>query len=525
MNSNEMLAILRETIYTTDIDNQRRWAEDKRKIDPGNYTAQEYMEAALATNLPSHPLSDTFQQANNYKDIVYLAIQHLMQAMSGVSVGLEKEVRKEGKGHIAQGGAQFTDQGYEPLLGHQLHDILQRPNPVDTFTDFICQCVLNYNLHGRLLIWGRPNNVGAPIRFYCLPVPLMTPAFGIGSRQYPFGAWRLQNYYPLSGMMGIIPSGLAGDVGALIDSREIYEMKNPHPIHRWACYSHLFGADEAIDTKQNIDLSFWSIMSQGPKPSGIVDLPGADTEAIKAMQYKIDANHGGARKHGKPIVFGGGDVERPAIKWTPFTAIGADALHTEGWEIFTSFVLAIFGLDMAGVGLRRSGGYAERWAAKRDERDGLVAFLSRVASTLTNGGLVKQWGLLKKSVRVVINLPEAVGYEPSEMSKDMATDGSGTLDEVRYLRGMKAAEKYGNLPVPIAMKMIEKDLKLDDASQQQLPPGTPGAPRWCYRSSREQAGRAAGQHTREGATRDTEGGEGLPRRGGGRRSPDHEGSD
>lgn len=473
MDAQNIFAHLRQSIFSTDYETIRQDAIDRRKKEGANLRAQDYLETSLAANLPSYPISDAFQQANNYKDIIYLAIQHLMQAMSGVSAGLERKVKDSGKAKIAQSGAQNTDQGYEPFFDHPLCDIINRPNPADTFIDFTLQCILNWNLHGVVRVWGRPNNVGAPVRFYCLPIPLLVPAFSVGASQYPLGAWRLQHYYPATGITGYLPMGLSQYGGALIDSREIYEMKNPHPVYRWAPYSHLFGSATSVDVKQMIDTSFWSIYSQGPKPTGIIDLPGADGPTIEAIQNKIDNNHGGAFKHGKPIVLGGGDVERPAIKWTPFSGLaGGDAFHGEGWEIYTSFVLAIFGLDMASVGLRRTGGYAERWAVRRDERETLVMFLSRLAAMLTNGGLVKYWGLLKKNVRVMIHLPEVVGYEPSEMSKDLAGDGSGTLDEVRYLRGLKKAEKYGNLPVAIANKMIEKDLGLD---QQEQPPD-PNAP-------------------------------------------------
>jgi hypothetical protein len=465
-----LLAKLKESLYSDDVVGTDRVRKENNPLWRANEQQQDYLEASFAANIPSFPLSDPFVQAANYKDVIYLAIQHLMQAMASIAVGLEKKTDAK-KGKIAQGGAQYTDQGYEPFTDHPLANILNHPNPSDTFSDFVCQCILNWNLHGRILIWARPNNVGAPIRYYCLPIPLCVPAFAIGtSTQYPLGAWTVQQYYPTTGVAGILSNGLAGAAGAIIDAREVYEMKNPHPVYRWAPYSPLVGGDNAVDNIQNIDLSFWSIMSQGVKPAGFIDAPGADTNAISAIQNKIDNNHGGARKHGRPIVLGGGDVDRPGLKWTPFGNLVPEALHEGGWEIYTGFVLALFGLDMANVGIRRTGSYAERWAARRDERDTLMAFLIKLSSTLTQGGLVKQWGLLKKGVRVIITLPELTGYEPSEMSRDMAADGTGTYNEVRHLRGMKNAagvmEEFGEMPVSIALQMAQKKLGIDDTAQQ-----------------------------------------------------------
>lgn len=458
--------VLQQTLYSDDVGLQRRRVEEE---DPANLRAQDYLEASFAANIPSFPLSDPFLQANNYKDIIYLAIQHLMQAMSGCTFGLERQTQSR-KGRVASGGARQTDQGYEPFLDHPLLDILQHPNPADTPADFVCQCVLNWNLHGRILIWARPNSLGVPVRYYCLPIPLCVPAFSIGSPKYPLGAWRIQQYYPTTGITGILPTGLAGSAGAYIDSREVYEMKNPHPVYRWAPYSHLVGADSAVDIRQMIDLSFHAIMAQGPKPSGYIDAPGADEKQIQQITNKIDNQLGGARKHGRTAVLGGGDPDRPALKWNPLASLVPDALHSEGWELYTSFVLAVFGLDMAAVGLRRSGGHAERWAARKDERETLNTFLKKLAATMTHGGLVKQWGLLKQGVRVTITLPDDVGYDPAEMSKDMAGDDTGTYNEVRYLRGLKGAdgvmEEFGDMPVSIALQMAKKKLGLDDVTQE-----------------------------------------------------------
>lgn len=465
---------LTETIYSTSGEGARLAAETRNK-DPYVVGAQEYLEASLAAQIPAWPLSDPFLESQNYVDTVYLCIQRLMQSMYGIVPVLEKKVSGP-KGKIASGGGQSTDQGYEPFEDHPLANILVNPNPMDTFADFVCQCVLNWNLHGRILIWARPNKVGAPIRYYCLPVPLCVPAFQVGDTNYPLGAWRLQQFYPTTGIVGIIPNGLMGNAGAIIDAREVYEMKNPHPVYRWAPYSHLTGGANAIDNIHNIDLSFWSVMSQGPKPAGFIDAPGADPNAIQAIQNKIDNAAGGARKHGRPIVLGGGDPDRPAIKWNNVGNLVPEALHEGGWEIYTSFVAALFGLDLSSIGLRRSGGHAERWAARKEERDMLTKFLSRLAAKLTSGGLVKNWGLMNQGVRITINLPEDVGYDPAEMSRDMSGDSSGSYNEVRRLRGFKAGDAVmnedhngkpiGDYPFAIAVELARKKLGIDDVSQQ-----------------------------------------------------------
>lgn len=451
------------TMYSDAVFDPRQRSTPER--DPSNQIARRYLELSLAANVPSFPLSDPFLQAQNYKGGIYLGIQHFFRVFSTVRVGLERKLNND-DGTPAP-GAQASDPEYVPYEGHDLNNILRQPNPADTAVAFLCHLIMNWNLHGRILIWGRPNKMGAPEYLYPLPVPLCTPAYNVGNTDYPLGAWRIQQYYPTTGLSGVIPTGLSGMAGAVIDRREVYEFKNPHPIWRWAPYSHLFGGEVQVDLCHMIDRSFHSVMRQGIRPSGVLDMPGASDPLIDATYSRMEQQMMGPDNAGKPFVIGGGDPTRPAAKWQPFFSFADGTPHEEGWARYMGFILALMGLNLTVVGLNPGGGFAEKWAAKQEARENTyLPFLAMVSDVMTNGP-VRQWGLDQKGVRAAYHLPQSTGYEPSEMSRDMAGDGSGTLDEVRALRGMKPAKKYGDMPVSIALKLIEKDAGVDVVTEQE----------------------------------------------------------
>src|ERR1051325_2729585 len=84
--------VLQETLFSDNVVLQRKRVQDE---DPANRVAQDYLEASFAATVPSWPLSDPFLQAQNYKGTVFLAIQHLQQAMSAANVGLEKKTNSK----------------------------------------------------------------------------------------------------------------------------------------------------------------------------------------------------------------------------------------------------------------------------------------------------------------------------------------------------------------------------------------------------------------------------------------------
>lgn len=419
------------------------------------------LDWTLGHKLPAYPLGSPFEQAQHYKSVAFAAITSTSRAVMGTTVGLERP-RKQSN-HRPDPGSRRTDTKYVPFTNHPLCDILKRPNPVTSWSLFQTQYILQKSLHGRAVIWGVRNKANAPIRLYIIPSPLITPAFGLGSEEYPVGAWRVQTYYPNTGLGGILPGPLAGSAGAIIDGREFYIDDSPHPLYPWTPYSPLVGMDTEFDIVEKMDRAVWSCLVNGViNPSGYIDLPGAGKEVIEAVQTRIQQRFAGAERAGTPIAIGGGDPDRPAAKWTPTTPNGKDIGFGDMWDKYLDFVLSgSFGVDRAALGMA-SGGYAERYAAKQDVRERTYEpMLAHFANTLTDGPC-KDWGLTQKGVRVYIDLPPL--QDPTLIqtrNRDAASASTMSVNEIRASQGQEPTEDgLGNLPPKLYEEALRKKMGL-----------------------------------------------------------------
>lgn len=441
---------------------------------PDDRTRERFVDQldwTLGHKLPAYPLGSPFQQAQHYKSIIYLGVQTLQRVFSSASIDLEKP-RKRDEGKAAP-GIQGTDNRYVPMRGHPLSDVLRHPNPATTFSSFLSQCALQYHLHGRLVIWGRQNQVGAPIRLYVLPTPLVNPAFGLGNEEYPVGAWWVQTYYPNTGMAGVFPWGTL-PYGATLDAREVYVLDNPHPLYTQLPYSPLVGEDVQLDLVEMIDRSCWSVMQNGVEPSGIIDAPGANEATINAMQSRINNRFAGVYNKGRVMVLGGGDPDRPSAKWQGVTPSSRDMMHKDVAEWYTGLVLAaVFGLDLRVVGLRSEGGYAERWAAEQGARmKSYEPFLANIANLLTDKAVPK-WGLEDRGIRVNISLPKM--QDPTliaGMCERGARNSTMSTNEIRAADGLEPVEG-GELPPKLFEQWLAKQKGIQDQPQPPMP-GVPG---------------------------------------------------
>lgn len=448
-----------------------------RQGDPAVDSFQRYLEASMANNLPSYPLSNPFNHAAHYRNVVYTAVSSMMRVLSSASIRLE--IKRDGKGGVASVAGDSRDHDYIPFNDHYLSDFLRSPNPADDFASFLGKCILQYHLTGRLLIWGVPNKWGLPVRFYVLPTALCIPNPGVPTDRYPMGAWRVQNYYPSSGMVGILPgpaAGIASTPGALIDAREIYVMNNPHPLFNWASLSGLDAMGVQTDVVEMMDKAFWSVYRQGPRIAGILTAPGATPDQIDDLNSAINSTYAGPDNAGK-IWTTGGRVDAPSF--TPIS-LGPEQLDITARATYEAQIIAaVTGQDRTVLGLKTDGvgSYSERWAAMADVRERTyIPWLGMLASMLTRGP-VRDWGLEDKGVRVAIRLPRL--NDPVMVQADTnagAADGTMTTDEVRARRDMGPDPLgLGHLPPAIRTMTLQLAAEQGGLPPNPTPPGDDGS--------------------------------------------------
>lgn len=431
-----------------------------REVDESVLVQQKLLEASFSSNIPSYPLDSPFNNVNHYRSVVYLAIQAQMNALSAGR--LVMEVPRPGG--TLQGDHGDGDDGYVPFTDHQLFDYLQEPSPTQSFSAFLGEILLQWYLTGRVLVWGVPNDWGLPVRFYVLPTALCQPAFNLNNQLYPEGAWLVQQYYPYTGMIGLLPGPL-GTPGAIIDAREIYQMKNPHPLYKWAPFSPMTGVSVGIDVLEMIDRSCWSVYRNGVKPTGILTIPGGRQDQVEDVEAKLNQKHVGPDNHGKTFVTGG-RPDAGAPQYTPLNAT-PDSMAYDTRTVYESLILAgVTGSDRAVVGLREGGSYSERWAAIQDVQIRTYEPMLRRVCDMLNMGPVRAWNLSNKRVRVRIKLPKIDDPLLNEQRINArSADGSFTTDEVRAQSGMPPDPLgLGHLPTGVRQQVI-----LMLAEQGQLP--------------------------------------------------------
>ncbi len=245
--------------------------DGRRKPNPANAG---YLHA-LRADVPGCPVDNPLLQAQEYTGIPYLCIKLLSRLMAGSEIILEKPRKKSVS---AAPTGKRSDEKWVQVTGHPLCQLLQRPNPRDTLNRFTTRLLIQKYLTGRRLVWGPRNAAGKPGQLWVLPTALCWPV--PPSAEYPLGAWRVNPSYP-SGTMGWVggPGG-ASMAGAIIDRREVYEDRDPHPVHDWAPYSPLVGGAFQVDIIEAIDRGLWSAMDRGVSPDGVLLAPGVSVDQV-----------------------------------------------------------------------------------------------------------------------------------------------------------------------------------------------------------------------------------------------------
>lgn len=443
--------------------------------------------AVLRDDPPGYALDDPYRQSLQYTGIIYLCIKAIDRAIRSATVQLMRERDSDGDGvdDGEQGGnadrlspmerryllhkamptthAQESDEEWVPVKDHPLCKLLARPNPRDSWSKFQSRVVIQYHLTGRCLIWGVPNAAGKPAELWVLPTAMCTP--GYRSLEYPKGSWRVsqQNPYGAMGYAG----GPGGSVsGTVIDARQVYDFREPHALHDWAPYSHLAGTKEQVDLVQKIDRGCWSAMDQSFDPDGVLTVPGASEEQLIAIQAQLRNTRQGPEHRGGIIAVGGPLGDTKAASFQPWTGSPKDMEYGEGWQRYVEFILAVFGLHKATVGLGNASSFSELFAAiKQTALTCYGPFVHDFAQVLSHGP-VADWGV---DYRVQIDLPKIEDTETQDKQIDSdASNSAITVNEIRALHGRPPFDDGDVIP------KVYEQVQLQKVQPPPAPGGAPG---------------------------------------------------
>jgi phage portal protein BeeE len=416
--------------------------------------------AGLRVDPPGYPTDNRYEQSSHFKSVVYLAIKALMDAVGGATVQVVRRRRKalRPKGVVRKGlpapGSQGRDQDWLPVrYDHEAQALLDHPNAHDTTADLLAQVVLQYHLTGSALVWMVPNRLGLPCELYVLPTALCT--YQPISPDYPAGAWRVSTAYQTGGMPLYPAAGSAA--GTVIDAREVARLKHPHPLYRWDAWSPLTAGAAQIDLVEKIDRSCWAAMDRGIRPDAVLDVGGMDEDQIARLREDIRRKHSGPDNAGGVFVIGTAGSEPGAgAKLLPMHTSPKDMDYASGWDRYSAFVLALFGVPKAVVNLSGASSYSELFAAlKQFHTLTLRPLTARLAAALT-AGPVRAWD---ERARCQIDLPTL--DDPDLLEKQITADsGSGaiTVNEIRALRNREPVPG-GDVPPDVYKQVLSQKLQ------------------------------------------------------------------
>lgn len=343
------------------------------------------------------------------------------------------------KGHLLQKMPRDTrskaaNQEVELLPDHELVDVLENPNPIQSKWSFVYSFVANLNLTGWSFVVGDTNKDGK-LELFSLPTTWVTPLHKEG----PFSHFKVVN-----------PSN-PSSAGVTLDRSQVAFAHLPNPSDPFSALAPAATQIQAIRIDDHIQTSQERFFENGVFPSVVIkmgkdphpNVPGGIRPRLSPGQRRqvtgaIRKVWGGVANYGNPAIVDGliEGIER------------LSATQNEmGWEKsedkIRTRILSAFGVHPFILGEPVSvGGYAQ--AAKIEERfcKRVNVFLGLLSGLLTNFVPPK----IDATERLLIWLEKCVPHDPalhSQNFREGRKNGDVTQNEYRAFLGLPP-DKDGN---------------------------------------------------------------------------------
>ncbi len=406
----------------------------------GSRTAVDYLLNALRSAAPGAWSDNRLEQTNHFVGCAFLAINTLMKQAASSELCVWKRDPQDPEHKQRMG------------LDDPLVQLLMNPNNQDDYGMNMRRTVQQIGLTGSCLSWQVPNsfprwdmpeerNQGQPSEMYVIPTALATPIPQYMG--YPQGAYRVQPLYPY-GPFATLPN-MASAAGAVVDARQFFVMRNPHPLLRYDGYSDLTAMRLQADTVDSIDRARWTTQQKGVEPAGILSLPtkpdgtnfDPDDPEVARIRNQIEEFWANPMNRGKFLIIGGG------AEATPWGHAPMDMAWQEGWEQLVSFILASYGVMKSVAGASDDATYAQLYAALKQFHLMTLNPLLHLISGAWNKHLCPQFG---PEYFVTIE-PERID-DPTVRQGDEGHSiriGDRTINEWRKQHGLEETpEPWGN---------------------------------------------------------------------------------
>jgi HK97 family phage portal protein len=306
-------------------------------------------------------------------------------------------------------------EGRDEVDSHPILDLLERPNPMQSWPAFMDNFVTDLMLSGNVFLFrAGPENkppqelyLLRPDRMSILPGDKYTPILG-----YVFDGGNFQMYYP-------------ADL--------ICHIKFYNPTNEWYGMSPLLAAIVSVRTNNEVQRWNFSLLRNMARPPAAITVPEVlDEEQYQRLRIMIEEMYAGPGNAGRPLILENG------VDWKPL-ALTPNEMNWQATSKLTANEIAtVLGVpaDLIGANPTRSVGSTVQESRKAFYLETLLPLLDRIKAELNNwlGPLYPDHPTIDYNKDEMEALQEALQQRWSML---LQAYGSGvlSLNEVRYALG------------------------------------------------------------------------------------------
>ncbi|MEZ5691499.1 MAG: phage portal protein [Rickettsiales bacterium] len=295
-------------------DNNEIGNQEKKVSDIYNYLSRSYMVMPGQAVWMDRSYSQFSQEAYIKNVIAHRSIDMVATAASVVKFELYSKntrgVRKEEVSH--------------PIL-----DILKRPNPAQSMSDFFQSLYSYYQISGNVFVQAVGNKNASPKELYLLRPDRVSIIAGKNAMP---AAYR----YCVDDKVKDFP------VDRISGKSKILHIKRFSPLNDWYGLSAVEAAAYSIDQHNNSSAWNQALLQNGARPSGALvvrsDAHGGvlSNEQYGRVKRQIDEQFSGAQNAGRPILLEGG-LDWKEMSMTPKDMDFIEAKHSAARDIALAF--------------------------------------------------------------------------------------------------------------------------------------------------------------------------------------------
>ncbi len=307
---------------------------------------------ALRSMAPGGWSDDRWEQTKHWEGIQYIAGHRICELLyqGEFQVFKKDENNPDGKRPVSK---------RKDPEAYKLAELLEKPNPQDSFGDMMYRWFQQMTLTGKALTWMVPNKLGTPYELYPIPTAIAIPQAAINP-EFPDGYYRIQPVYPY-GPFSSYPTP-STSVGAPIPAQWMMDFKYPHPLLRYDGYAPMTALRLHIDELTMMDRSRHYAMRRQIRPSAKLtfkelenaeQLPEAEIDRLIAQ---IENAFQGPENAGALFVAPpGSDLE----EWGTSPR---EMDYASSWDQLVNFIMGGLGITKPAAGMVEDSSYSTLFA-------------------------------------------------------------------------------------------------------------------------------------------------------------------